>query len=45
MQWYGAYLKRGGAHRGANTSPGNRKGGLSNIVEKAMAATPRRECS
>jgi galactarate dehydratase len=36
MQWYDDYLKRGGADRSANTTPGNKKGGLSNIVEKAM---------
>jgi galactarate dehydratase len=28
---------RGGADRSANTTPGNKAGGLSNIVEKAMA--------
>jgi galactarate dehydratase len=38
MQWYDAYLKRGGADRSANTTPGNKKGGLSNIVEKAMGS-------
>jgi hypothetical protein len=34
MEWYDAYLKRGGADRSANTTPGNKKGGLANIVEK-----------
>jgi len=38
MAWYDAYLQRGGADRSANTSPGNKKGGLSNIVEKAMGS-------
>src|SRR5258707_6300029 len=26
MQWYDDYLKRGGADRSANTTPGNKKG-------------------
>ncbi|WP_244850826.1 galactarate dehydratase [Caballeronia sp. SL2Y3] len=38
MKWYDDYLKRGGADRSANTTPGNKKGGLSNIVEKAMGS-------
>ena len=38
MAWYEAYLGRGGADRSANTTPGNKKGGLSNIVEKAMGS-------
>ncbi|MBV6305900.1 galactarate dehydratase [Candidimonas humi] len=38
MDSYDQYLKRGGADRSANTSPGNKKGGLSNIVEKAMGS-------
>lgn len=38
LGWYDAYLKRGGADRSANTTPGNKKGGLSNIVEKAMGS-------
>jgi galactarate dehydratase len=38
MAWYDAYLKRGNADRSANTTPGNKKGGLSNIVEKAMGS-------
>lgn len=38
MAWYDAYLKRGAVDRSANTSPGNKKGGLSNIVEKAMGS-------
>lgn len=38
MQWYDNYLKRGQVDRSANTSPGNKRGGLSNIVEKAMGS-------
>jgi galactarate dehydratase len=38
LGWYDAYLQRGGADRSANTTPGNKKGGLSNIVEKAMGS-------
>ena len=38
MAWYDAYLKRGKVDRSANTTPGNKKGGLSNIVEKAMGS-------
>jgi galactarate dehydratase len=38
MAWYDAYLARGGVDRGANTTPGNKAGGLANIVEKAMGS-------
>ncbi len=38
MAWYDAYLKRGSVDRSANTTPGNKKGGLANIVEKAMGS-------
>ena len=38
MAWYDAYLKRGSVDRSANTTPGNKAGGLSNIVEKAMGS-------
>lgn len=38
MAWYDSYLARGRADRSANTTPGNKKGGLSNIVEKAMGS-------
>ena len=38
MAWYDVYLQRGSADRSANTTPGNKKGGLSNIVEKAMGS-------
>ncbi|HET9024496.1 MAG TPA: galactarate dehydratase, partial [Burkholderiaceae bacterium] len=38
MDWYDRYLARGRVDRSANTTPGNKKGGLSNIVEKAMGS-------
>ncbi|MES2384931.1 MAG: galactarate dehydratase [Pseudomonadota bacterium] len=38
MAWYDAYLHKGMVDRSANTTPGNKKGGLSNIVEKAMGS-------
>lgn len=38
MAWYDQYLEAGGADRSANPTPGNKKGGLSNIVEKAMGS-------
>lgn len=38
MDWYDRYLETGAADRSANTTPGNKKGGLSNIVEKAMGS-------
>jgi galactarate dehydratase len=38
MEWYDNYLKKGGVDRSANTTPGNKKGGLANIVEKAMGS-------
>ena len=38
MAWYDAYLDQGRVDRSANTTPGNKKGGLSNIVEKAMGS-------
>jgi galactarate dehydratase len=38
MEWYDNYLKRGSVDRSANTTPGNKAGGLSNIVEKAMGS-------
>lgn len=39
MRWYDEYLARGGADRSANTTPGNKKGGLANIVEKALGSS------
>ncbi|MEB0058470.1 galactarate dehydratase [Variovorax sp. LG9.2] len=38
MAWYDAYLDKGRVDRSANTTPGNKQGGLSNIVEKAMGS-------
>jgi galactarate dehydratase len=38
MQWYDDYLQKGGVDRSANPTPGNKKGGLNNIVEKAMGS-------
>jgi galactarate dehydratase len=38
MEWYDNYLAAGMVDRSANTTPGNKKGGLSNIVEKAMGS-------
>ena len=38
MKWYDNYLEKGMVDRSANTTPGNKKGGLSNIVEKAMGS-------
>lgn len=38
MRWYDEYLATGGADRTANTTPGNKRGGLANIVEKALGS-------
>ncbi len=38
MEWYDSYLENGGVDRAANTTPGNKKGGLSNIVEKSLGS-------
>lgn len=38
LGWYDQYLERGRVDRAANTTPGNKAGGLSNIVEKAMGS-------
>ena len=38
LGWYDQYLDRGRADRTANTTPGNKAGGLSNIAEKAMGS-------
>lgn len=38
MRWYDNYLEKGEVDRSANPTPGNKKGGLSNIVEKAMGS-------
>lgn len=38
ISWYDEYLAKGNVDRSANPTPGNKKGGLSNIVEKAMGS-------
>src|SRR6202034_1253046 len=38
MDWYDSYLAKGDAERSANTTPGNKKGGLANIVEKSLGS-------
>jgi galactarate dehydratase len=38
MDWYDRYLAAGGADRSANTTPGNKRGGLANIMEKALGS-------
>jgi galactarate dehydratase len=38
MQWYDDYLSAGQADRSANPTPGNKRGGLSNVVEKALGS-------
>jgi galactarate dehydratase len=38
MKWYDDYLARGSADRSANPTPGNKRGGLSNVVEKALGS-------
>lgn len=38
MRWYDRYLEAGGVDRDANPTPGNKQGGLANIVEKAMGS-------
>lgn len=38
MAWYDNYLDQGKTDRSANPSPGNKKGGLANVVEKALGS-------
>jgi galactarate dehydratase len=38
MRWYDEYLFKGEVDRSANPAPGNKAGGLSNIVEKALGS-------
>lgn len=38
MAWYDNYLDSGQTDRSANPSPGNKKGGLANVVEKALGS-------
>jgi galactarate dehydratase len=41
MRWYDDYLAGGRADRSANTTPGNKRGGLANIVEKALGSVAK----
>ena len=41
MAWYDEYLRVGGADRAANPTPGNKRGGLANVVEKAMGSVAK----
>lgn len=38
MEWYDRYLESGETDRSANPTPGNKLGGLSNVVEKALGS-------
>lgn len=38
MAWFDDYLAQGGVDRSANPAPGNKRGGLTNIVEKALGS-------
>jgi galactarate dehydratase len=38
MAWYDQYLAAGGTDRSANPTPGNKAGGLANVVEKALGS-------
>jgi len=38
MKWYDDYLLRGSTDRSANPTPGNKRGGLANVVEKALGS-------
>ena len=38
MAWYDRYLDNGCVDRAANTTPGNKQGGLANIVEKSLGS-------
>ncbi|OYD80398.1 galactarate dehydratase [Azospirillum brasilense] len=41
MDWYDRYLSAGQTDRSANPSPGNKKGGLANVVEKALGSVAK----
>jgi galactarate dehydratase len=41
MKWYDDYLQKGEVDRSANPAPGNKAGGLSNIVEKALGSAAK----
>ena len=38
MKWYDEYLARGSVDRTSNPTPGNKRGGLANVVEKALGS-------
>jgi len=38
MAWYDRYLELGEVDRSANPTPGNKEGGLANVVEKALGS-------
>lgn len=38
MKWYDEYLNKGKVDRSANPTPGNKRGGLSNVVEKSLGS-------
>ena len=41
MKWYDEYLLRGGVDTSANPTPGNKEGGIINIVEKALGSVAK----
>jgi galactarate dehydratase len=41
MKWYDNYLHGGQVDRDANPTPGNKKGGLSNVVEKSLGSVAK----
>lgn len=41
MKWYDKYLAESHVDRDANPSPGNKKGGLSNVVDKALGSVAK----
>lgn len=41
IAWFDEYLRRGSVDRSANPTPGNKRGGLSNIVEKALGSVAK----
>lgn len=41
MRWYDEYLAQGSSDRSANTTPGNKRGGLNNIVEKSLGSVAK----
>ncbi|MCL6574385.1 MAG: galactarate dehydratase [Bacillus sp. (in: Bacteria)] len=41
MKWYDNYLLKGEVDRDANPTPGNKKGGLSNVVEKSLGSVAK----